>query len=295
MALKIGIVGLGIMGGAFARNLLDGGFEITGCDTLQARADEVAARGGAIAATPRAVAEASDIVITSLPTLAALHDVMTGEHGISHSGKKGLIVVECSTMPIDDKQACHDALAKAGITLLDCPISGTGSQAQTKDLAIYASGDKKAYEKCIPVFEGFGRVHVHVGPFGHGSKLKFIANHLVQIHNVASAEAMVLGMKAGLDPQIIVDVISQGAGTSRVFELRAPMMVENNYDQATMKTAVWKKDMEVIGAFAAELECPVPLFSACTELFRAALAAGYGPEDVAAVCKVLEQMAQLER
>lgn len=295
MSLTIGVVGLGIMGGAFAKNLAQAGFTVHGYDVLEARSQEAYSNGVTLAGNPREVAEKSDIVITSLPTIPALHQVMTGEDGIASSGKDGLIVIECSTMPLDDKQQAHDALAKIGITMLDCPISGTGSQAAVKDLAIYASGDAAAYKKSSEVFDGFARVHSHVGPFGDGSKMKFIANHLVQIHNVASAEAMVLGMKAGLDPQAIFDVITSGAGTSRVFELRAPMMVKNDYDAATMKIDVWKKDMKVIGEFAASLACPTPLFSTCTELYRAAIANGLGAKDTAAICQTLEEMAKVER
>ncbi len=295
MSPSVGIVGLGIMGGAFAKNLLEAGMAVTGYDILPDKIRAIEALGAAPAASPADVAEKSDIVITSLPSIASLHEVMTGKDGIASSAKSGLIVVECSTMPLADKHAAHDALDKAGIILLDCTISGTGGQAVVKDLAVYGSGDKAAYEKALPVIEAFSRVNSYVGEFGNGSKVKFIANHLVQVHNVATAEALVLAMKAGLDPQMVFDVITAGAGTSRVFEIRGPMMVKDDYDNATMKIDVWKKDMQVIGDFAKALDCPMPLFSACTELYRSALAKGLGKKDTAAVCMVLEEMANLKR
>ncbi|MDP6927632.1 MAG: NAD-binding protein, partial [Rhodospirillales bacterium] len=136
---------------------------------------------------------------------------------------------------------------------------------------------------------------VIVGEFGNGSKMKFVANHLVHIHNIATAEAMVLGMKAGLAPETIYDVIKVGAGNSRIFELRGPMMVEDNYESATMKMDIWKKDMTVIGDFANSLKCPTPLFTAGTDIYRSALANGMDKLDTAAVCKVLEKMAGLDR
>ena len=158
------------------------------------------------------VANQSDVVITSLPSIKAFQTVTEGEDGLSAAEKEGLIVVECSTLPIPDKQAAYNALEKVGSVLLDCPISGTGAQAATRDLSVYGSGNEDAYNTCKPVFQGFARHAFYVGEFGNGSKMKFVANHLVHIHNVASAEAMVLGMKAGLDPETIFNVIKEGAG-----------------------------------------------------------------------------------
>jgi len=174
-------------------------------------------------------------------------------------------------------------------------MSGTGAQAAVKDLVVYASGDAATIARLEPVFLGFARKVWDLGPYGNGSKMKFVANHLVAIHNVAAAEAMVLAMKAGLDPNRVVEVIGSGAGTSRVFELRAPMMAANSYLPASMRSATWKKDMTVIGDFASGLACPTPLFDLSASLYTAGLAMGYGAEDTAAVCAVLERMAGLSR
>jgi 3-hydroxyisobutyrate dehydrogenase-like beta-hydroxyacid dehydrogenase len=204
-------------------------------------------------------------------------------------------VIETGTLPIDVKERGRDALAKTGAVMLDCPLSGTGAQAVTKDLAVYASGEEIAYQSCMEVFEGFARAHYHVGPFGNGSKMKFVANHLVAIHNVAAAEAMVLGMKAGLDAELIYKVISDGAGSSRMFEVRGPMMVEDDYSDATMKVEVWQKDMSIIGDFAVSLDCPAPLFAASGQIYNAAMAQGHARDDTAAVCAVMQEMARLDR
>src|SRR5208282_2656859 len=120
-------------------------------------------------------------------------------------------------------------------------------------------------------------------------------NLLVAIHNVASAEAMVLGMKAGLPPQLIFDLIRTGAGNSRIFELRAPMMVKNNYRTPTMKISVWQKDMDVIGGYARKIKVPTPMFDASNAIYAKALKGGHGAEDTAAVCAVLEAMAGVQR
>jgi 3-hydroxyisobutyrate dehydrogenase-like beta-hydroxyacid dehydrogenase len=288
----VGVIGLGIMGGAFARNLVDAGWRVVGYDIDAARRKELARAGVEIARDPKALAAAAPIVITSLPKPAAL---ATTAKAIAAAGVPRRIVVEASTFTIEDKAKAEKVLRAAGHVMLDCPISGTGSQAKTGDLVIYASGDRKAIAKVKPALAGFSRKTYDVGAFGNGSRMKYVANLLVAINNVASAEAMVLGMKAGLDPQTIFDMISNGAGNSRVFELRAPMMVKNRYDQATMKCSVWQKDMDVIGAFAKRLKVPTPLFSATVPVYAAALKGGHAEDDTAAVCAVLEAKAGVKR
>ena len=295
MTTTVGMVGLGIMGSAMSSNLLGAGFAVTGCDIDQKRIDDFRAKGGNPAASPREAVADAEIAILSLPSIAAFEDVVGGPEGLAASGRQGLVAIEASTLPIPVKERARDLLAEAGIALMDCPLSGTGAQAVTKDLAVYASGEAADYERCVPGFEGFARAHYHVGAFGDGSRMKFVANHLVAIHNVAAAEAFVLGMKAGLDAETIYRVIGDGAGTSRMFEVRGPMMVAGDYDAATMKNAVWQKDMSIIGAFAKELDCPVPLFAASGEIYSAAMAQDHGMRDTAAVCAVLEAMAGLKR
>ena len=295
MDRTVGVMGLGIMGSAMAGNLVKAGFRVLGCDIDSERTDAFAANGGEAAPWPRAVADEAGIVITSLPSVAAFHDVISGADGLGSGGGEGPIVIETSTLPIAEKEAGREALGAAGGILLDCPLSGTGAQAVTRDLVVFASGDREAFEKSVPVFEGFARAHHHLGAFGNGSKMKFVANHLVNIHNVAAAEAMVLGMKAGLDPQLIYDVIKDGAGNSRIFELRGPMMVANDYDRATMKMDVWQKDIGVIAEFASRLDCPTPLISTSTDFYRSAMSQGMGKMDTAAVCRILEQFADHKR
>src|SRR5438094_465203 len=211
--------------------------------------------------------------------------------GLARSAGRGAIVIETSTLPIPVKEAARDVLAKRGVILLDCPLSGTGAQARVKDLIIYVSGDRAAYRKIVPVLQGFTRANYYVGAFGAGSKMKFVANLLVAIHNVAAAEAMVLGVKAGLDPALVLKVVSDGAGGSRIFQVRGPMMVKGDYSEASMKNEIWQKDMTIIGDFARELDCPTPLFAASAPIYNAAMAMGLGKKDTGAVCAVLEQMA----
>jgi L-threonate 2-dehydrogenase len=290
--MKIGIIGIGIMGTAIARNLIAAGLPVIGFDIAADRRDELRAMGGEAAGSATDVAVRAEIVLTSLPSVAALETTVAG---VIASGRKDLVVAELSTLPIEAKVKSRDALAAAGITMLDCPLSGTGAQAVTGDLVVYASGERAAYGRCTRVFAGFSRQSHYLGAFGNGSKMKFVANLLVAIHNVASAEAMVLGMKAGLDAADIVKVVGSGAGTSRVFELRAPLMARGDYQPPTMKIDIWQKDMAVIAEFAKSLGVATPLFAATVPLYNAAIGVGHGGDDTAAVCAVLERMAGVAR
>jgi len=284
----VGMIGLGIMGSAMSFNLGRAGFRVVGFDVAPRRRAEHKRSGGVAARSPREVAKRVDIIVTSLPSANALSQIASELAG---SARRGTIVIETSTLPIPVKAAARDVLAKRGVILLDCPLSGTGAQARVKDLLIYASGDRAAYRKTVPVLQGFTSANHYVGPFGNGSKMKFVANLLVAIHNVAAAEAMVLGMKAGLDPALVLKVVAGGAGGSRMFQIRGPMMVKGDYSEATMKNEVWQKDMTIIGDFARELDCPTPLFAASSPIYNAAMAMGMGKKDTGAVCAVLEEMA----
>jgi 3-hydroxyisobutyrate dehydrogenase-like beta-hydroxyacid dehydrogenase len=289
---KVGVVGLGIMGGAFAQNLVKAGWHVVGYDIDPARRRAMAKAGVEIAADAKAVATEAQTIITSLPKPAAL-DATVKAIVEAHVGPR--VIVEASTFTIDDKVRAERTLRKAGHVMLDCPISGTGSQAKTKDLVVYASGDSKAIRKLKPLFAGFARAAHDLGAFGNGSRMKYVANLLVAINNVAAAEAMVLGIKAGLDPQTVLEMVTSGAGNSRVFELRAPMMVKDRYDEATMKISVWQKDMAVIGQFAREIGVPTPMFDATVPVYNKAMKSGHAEHDTAAVCAVLEKMARVKR
>ena len=290
--MKVGIVGVGIMGSAIARNLIAAGSSVIGFDLAAQRRDELSAMGGTAARSTAEVADAAEVILTSLPSVVALDETVAA---ILAKPRQNVILAELSTLPIEAKQRAREGLAEAGIIMLDCPLSGTGAQAVTRDLVIYASGDRAACERCAPVFAGFSRLTHYVGAFGNGSRMKFLANLLVAIHNVASAEAMVLGIKAGLDPDEIVKVIGSGAGTSRIFELRAPLMAKSDYQPPTMKIGIWQKDMEVIGDFAKSLGVATPLFAASAPIYNAAIGLGLAGEDTAAVCAVLETMSGVER
>jgi L-threonate 2-dehydrogenase len=288
----VGVIGLGIMGSAMAASLVGSGFSVRGFDVLAKRRAALKKSGGRPARSVRDLARQTPIIITSLPSAQALLDVSTD---LAATRRAEQIVIETSTLPIAIKDEARKILAARGITLLDCPLSGTGAQARTKDIAVYASGPRAAYRQCVPVFEGFARANYFLGAFGTGSKMKFLANLLVAIHNVSAAEALVLGMKAGLDPKTMVKVLGDGAGSSRMLQVRGPMMAKGDYSNVTMKVAVWQKDMTIIGDFARALDCPTPLFSATASIYNAAMAQGFAEADTGSVCAVMERLAKVRR
>ena len=226
------------------------------------------------------------IIMTSLPTPAAVIDVARAIAGTSQPPR---IVVELSTLTIADKLRFEAILSEAGHIALDCPLSGTGAQAKMRDLVVYASGDSKAIARCGDLFADFAKQSADLGAFGNGSKMKFVANHLVAIHNVATAEAMVLAERAGLDPKMVVDLVGPGAGGSRMFQMRAPMMADRVYEPATMKVSTWKKDMAIIAEFADDVGCATPMFTSTQAVYTDAMAMGLGDQDTAAVFEVLKK------
>jgi 3-hydroxyisobutyrate dehydrogenase-like beta-hydroxyacid dehydrogenase len=287
----VGQVGLGIMGGAYAKHLRAAGFEVAGFDLDPARRAALKRLGGVAEKSIAGVAAHARVLITSLPSVAAVDAAFFGTGGILHSASPGTPVIETSTLPLEVKLDLRDRCAARRITVLDCPISGTGAQAAVKDISVYASGPEAAVKKCRAVFEGFARSTHYCGDFGNGSKLKFIANLLVTIHNLSTAEAIVLGRRSGLDLDLLYKVIKDGAGTSRMFEVRAPLMIGRNYARATMKIDVYQKDIDIIGAYASGLHCPTPLFDASKAFYASAYAQGHAKDDTAAICAVLESMA----
>jgi L-threonate 2-dehydrogenase len=286
MDRTVGIVGLGIMGGTIARNLVDRGWRVIGFDIDAARRAELALANVVIAGEVGQVVRDAPIIMTSLPSPAAVEDVA---QAIANSGQPSRIVVELSTLTIADKIRFEDILKKAGHIALDCPLSGTGAQAKNRDLVVYASGDSAAIAKCMDLFSDFSKQSADLGRFGNGSRMKFIANHLVAIHNVATAEAMILAERAGLDPKMVVDMVSPGAGGSRMFQMRAPMMAEGVYEPATMKVSIWQKDMAIIAEFADDVGCATPLFAMTQPVYAEAMAMGLGDQDTAAVFEVLKK------
>jgi 3-hydroxyisobutyrate dehydrogenase-like beta-hydroxyacid dehydrogenase len=293
---RIGVIGLGIMGGAMAEALLKSGYTVTGFDVVSAAKQRLKAAGGKALANSTRVLEASDVVLVSVATSAALAQVAEQlcKAPKRPAGQRAL-VVETSTLPIEDKQAFAAAMKRAGLDVMDCPISGTAVRMKDRAWTMFVSGSKAAYKRVEPVLRVFTDNVPYVGAYGNGSKMKFAANHLVAIYNVACAESVNLARKMGLDPKDVLELFGNSPviGTG-VMRLRVPFMIERSYTPATMKVEVWQKDMQVIGDMAKSVDCPTPLFSACAPIYSAAMAQGLAQSDTASVSEVLARMAGIQ-
>jgi putative dehydrogenase len=290
----VGVVGLGIMGSSMASNLQAAGFDVTGIDLNPAARKKMSSKISNVGTSPAALVGKTAHIISSLPSSAALMAVceQLASQAIKLGLPKGsLVLAETSTLPIEDKLAARKVLAKAGIKMIDSPLSGTGAQAKNRDLTVYASGEAGPIKHMTEVFKGFSREQFSVGEFGCGMKMKLVANLLVAIHNVAAAEALLFGKQLGLDPKMVVDVVAGGAGGSRMFQVRGPVMAARTWDDATMKNEVWQKDMGIIYEALRALSLPAPLFAACIPIYNAAIAQGHALDDTAAVYAVLEKFA----
>ena len=292
----VGVVGLGIMGGTMAEALCAAGYNVVGYDPAAAARARLKKAGGRALASATAVAAMADVVITSLAKASALEAVVAEIVAAKRAPTRApLVVIETSTLTLDDKQRAQQALAKARMQTLDCPISGTAVRMKSGGWTIFASGPQTAFKRVKPVLDVFTQNVQFVGAYGNGTKMKFIANHLVAIYNVAVGETMTFARKMKLDPQQVWDLFAHSPVLGNgVFQLRGKQMVAQNYLPATMKIEVWQKDMQVIGDMAKSVDCPVPLFTACAPLYTTAMAQGLSQHDTAAVCEVLGRMAGLK-
>ncbi len=292
----IGVIGLGIMGGMMAEALCAAGYQVVGYDPVAAARARLKKTGGRALASTTAVAEVADVVITSLAKASVLEEVTAKIIAAKRGAKQApLVVIETSTLTIADKERAQLALALAGAQTLDCPISGTAVRMKEGAWTIFASGPQTTFKRVKPVLDVFTKNVQFVGGYGNGTKMKFIANHLVAIYNVAVGETMTFARKMKLDPQQVWDLFSGSPVLGNgVFKLRGKLMVEQKYLPATMKVEVWQKDMQVIGDMAKSVDCPLPLFTTCAPIYTTAMAQGLSQHDTASVCEVLGRMAGLK-
>jgi 3-hydroxyisobutyrate dehydrogenase-like beta-hydroxyacid dehydrogenase len=287
---RVGIIGLGIMGGIMAETLLQQGFSVIGYDIVPTCRARLRRAGGRVAASSAQVAQQCDVVMISLASSKALELVVAELAAVPHAGTPQT-VIETSTLPLSDKERAAQALKQQRRLMLDCPISGTAARMKDRAWTIYVSGPKRACQQVAPIFQAFTDMAPYIGPLGAGTKLKFAANHLVAIYNVAYAESVNLCRKMGLDPAMVLKHFGNSPvlGTG-VMRLRMPFMIERQYSPPTMKVEVWQKDMQVIGDMAKSVDCPTPLFQTSASIYTAAMAMGLAKEDTASTAEVLAAM-----
>lgn len=289
---RVGLIGLGTMGGIIGRALVAAGHEVVGYDPVAACRARLRRSGGRPLSSNAEVARQADLLFTSLPSSAALHAVVAELQQAAPPCARQ-ILVETSTLPLADKQAAAKALRRQGRAMVDAPISGTATPTPQQTWIMYLSGTAGDCRAVAGPARAFTLDAPRVGALGLGTKMKFAANHLVAIYNVAYAEMVTLCRRMGLDPAVALAHLGHspylGTGAMR---LRVPMMIEGRYEPATMKLALWQKDMQVIGAMARALRCPTPLLDACAPIYAEALDMGLGEADTAAAAEVLARRAR---
>jgi len=294
MTKKVGVIGLGAMGSAMALRMIKAGYEVVGTDVRRACMDKLAANGGRPATSARAVAEAADIIIISLASEAAFHAVTTGTDSILGAKRGGTIVVDTCTLAIADKAAAREKLKTIDVTLLDCTVSGTRPIVLAGNLTLYASGDAAAFDEAEAPLKTFTRSRTFLGEFGNASKLKYVMNFLILIHNAATAEAMSFARKSGLDLTLVQRLVDDSFASSKVWGLRGKMMVERDYVTSRGTYGIARKDARVIGEFARSIAAPSPLFQAALQMHLAGISQGYGDNDTASLFEIYAKFAGLD-
>ncbi len=292
----IGVVGLGIMGGLMAETLIQQGHRVMGFDIDAKAMTRFKEAGGDAADSIHSICQTCPIVILSLATSQALASVVD-ELSISLlSSRKSILVLETSTLPLEDKNKANEVLSQVGAAVMDCPISGTATNMKDRDWTIYISGPKNSLLKAEPIFKAFTDNVPYVGEYGSGTKMKYAANHLVAIYNVAYAEVVTFARKMDLDPAEMLKLFGNSPflGTG-VMRLRMPFMIDRKYTPPTMKVQVWQKDMQVIGDMAKSINCPLPLFTACAPIYTSAMSHGLALQDTASTAEVIGSMAGIKQ
>lgn len=290
---RVGFVGLGVMGSAMAGHVLAAGtFEVHGYDIDAERRRAFADAGGTAHDELAPLVAGSDLVLTSLPSAPAFETVLDGLVG---DARPGTVVVETSTLDLRTKLDGAARLAREGVEMLDCPVSGTGAQARAGDLVAYVSGAPEPIRRARGLIEAFTRAQYELGAVGNGTRMKLVANHLVAVHNVAAAEALGFAQDLGLDLRQVLAAVGDGAGASRMLDVRGPEMVRRRYQPASIRMDVFAKDLEIIGGTAAEAGTATPLFDAARGVYRDGLADGLLASDTAVVFEVLRRASAFRR
>jgi 3-hydroxyisobutyrate dehydrogenase-like beta-hydroxyacid dehydrogenase len=290
MAGKVGFIGLGAMGGPMALNLVKAGFKLVVHDIDQTKTAPLRAKGAELAGTAEAVAAAVERTIVIVETTEQAESVIAGERGILKGAKPGHIVLCMATIDPFAARTLADQLAAQDIAMLDAPVSGGTGRAQSGELSVIVGGAADVVARCEDLFKAMGNRSFHVGPLGSGLAMKLVNNMLVQVNTVAVAEAMVLGVKAGLDPQMIYEVVRVSTGASAAWDLRVPRILSGDFEPGGTIDISYK-DQELETAFAKRLGVPLLLANVTQQVYQMARAKGLNKQDGSAIVKVFEQMA----
>ncbi|MEM9478454.1 MAG: NAD(P)-dependent oxidoreductase [Verrucomicrobiota bacterium] len=288
MKAKLGYIGLGIMGGAMARNLLKAGFEVTVLNRSPAKMEALAADGATAASSPREVAEKSDIVFTNLPDSPDVEQVALGENGVIEGARDGLVFVDHSTIKPAIARKIADAFANVNVISLDAPVSGGDVGARDGTLTIMVGGEEAGLEKARPALEAMSKTITHVGPPGAGQIAKACNQIMAAAQMVAEAELLILAKSADVDPAKVIDAIKGGAAQCWTLDQKPPRLFQGNREPG-FKAHMQLKDLDIVLATAEEFKSAMPMTKVVTELFREQVQAGEGELDNSAVIGVIER------
>ncbi len=293
MAEKVGFIGLGIMGGPMAENLIEEGYELVLYNRTREKAENLAGDGATVAESPKEVAEKSDIIITMLPDSPQVEEVLAGEDGVFEGVREGALVVDMSTIsPVVTRQLAERA-AERGASMLDAPVSGGDVGARQGTLSIMAGGGEEDFGRARPLFEVMGRTITHVGPIGAGQTAKACNQIIVALNIEALSEALVLGSKAGVDPAKILDALSGGLAGSAVMEAKREKMLGHDFDPG-FRVELHHKDLGIALAAGREYGVPLPVTAILDQMLDSLQAKGRGDRDHSALLTLIEDLARHE-
>lgn len=281
----VGVIGLGKMGLPIAQNLMDRGFTVVGY--RRSGTSELTALGGTGAQSPAEVASASDVLLSILPDVVALREVLLGPHGTVTKLRPGTVHVEMSTLDVAEKAALRDRVRAVGGDLLDCPISGTPAMVGPRAATTFVSGEQASVDAVREVLDAISGPWVYTGAFGTAASLKYVASLLVAVHTVATAEAMLLARRSGLDLELVQRTLDDSIASSAIWRRRGPLVRERRWTPAPGPIATLHEILEQIEDQAAAVGTALPLFAVAKQLYDRALADGWGALDIAAVHDLL--------
>jgi 3-hydroxyisobutyrate dehydrogenase len=281
----VGLIGVGKIGLPIAENLIKSGFRVIGYRRSPMPDFEKA--GGIAARSPADVGAQADVVLTCLPSSDALQEVIQGPNGLITSARPGQIVVELGSHPLGVKQAQIAPLAAKGAAFVDGEVSGTPGMVSARKGVVYLGGDADACRKAEPVIAGFADSCIYFGPFGAASKVKLVNNLLVAVHIAAAAEAMALGLKAGVDVDLMIKAVATGSGGSTQFGIRAPWMAEKRFLPIQGSIPLLAHYFDLIGEFADQVGVATPILDRVADLYRQAIDKGYGDRDIAVMVEFM--------
>ena len=263
----IGSIGLGAMGGSYAKFLIEDNYTVYGVDPDTQNAEIFTSLGGVLLNNISELVDKSNVIILSLPTVPIFKEVIN-KIEVNGKSNESKILVDMNTISLDDKIETKNKLEKLNISMVDAPVSGTGAQAKVKDIVVMSSGDKIIVDECDEIFRSFSKQNIYVGDFGNGIKFKILANLLVTVHNTVTAEALLLGQKVGLEEKMIYEVLNAGAATSVMLDKRMPLMINKNYEPATASMRIFLKDIDVITDYLKSNNISSPTFEAAANLYN---------------------------